>query len=411
MQAPRRLSWLLGLALCACASQELGPSPVPGLIEAGDYARAVEVAAERRDARPDEVTEREHRLATVAWILGRARTAALQERHEDALELVLEAAELEPDVPVVVQWLAKTRGTLADRYLTLAQELASRQDLDGALEAFDAALTYAPDDAAALAGKARVLIIMEYREGRGEEYYRQGVSALRKAWLHQARGQFNYVSKKYIPGFPDAEDRSERVGDLLAVERVAEAKALEESGDYHAAGTAYRLALALDPENVDAQEGSVRIEREIGAKDLLSHAEWLRVRGRFGEAREALDEGAEITQVQGDQFASARIDIEQAEHRLLYDEALRLEHDFQYEEAVSAYGDLIEVAGYYKDAIARRETLQDFIEQAEDLYARAMESGDVEERLDYLRQLRLFWPEYRDVEAQIAALSGEAEPD
>ena len=147
----------------------------------------------------------------------------------------------------------------------------------------------------------------------------------------------------------------------------------------------------------------------MGAKERLDHADWLRLRGRFDEARAALDEGLVLTDVQVDEFASRAIDIDQNEYVLLYDEALRLERDFKYVRAIEAYDELLAVAGYYEDAITRRSTLRGFVHQSEDLYERAQTTDDEQEKISLLRQVQLIWPEYRDVDEQLAKLAPEDE--
>ena len=178
-------------------------------------------------------------------------------------------------------------------------------------------------------------------------------------------------------------------------------------GKFFAAGNEYRIALLFDEENVDAQAGRVRMEREMGAQEQLNHAEWLRLRGRFDEARVALDEGRELTDVQTDAFDSGAIDIDQDQYILLYDEALRLERDFRYGHAIEAYDKLLDVAGYYEDAITRRSTLHGFVVQTKDLYSRAMAAADADEEIALLSQIELIWPEYRDVGQRLRELGAE----
>ncbi len=391
------------LLVPACAAGR-GDSKVPFLVEAGRYAEALTEASERYEETPeDERAEREYRLATVAVHLQRAREATFEEDYEEALAHVLEADRADPENRVVGMWLLKTRRRIADRWLNEAQELASLGELPGAYHAYEQALLHQPENVAAIQGRARTLLRINYRQGMGEAYYKEGVRSLRRFVLGRAAGEFDYTTK-YIPDHEDAEVRAVAVDRLLAEERVAIAEEFEAQGLYWAAGNEFRLALLLDPESPTAQAGRERMEREVGAKEMLDHAEWLRIRERFDEAREAIQEGRALTDAQVDQFLSASIDIDQSVYGLLYAEALRLERDFLYEEAIAKYGELLEVAGYYEDAITRKATLEEFTLLAEDLYARALETQDPEERRRYLNELLLIWPEYRDTEALFAEL-------
>ncbi len=405
-----RLSLLVALACLgsACASGSLEPSPVPGLIESGHYVEALDAAAERHAQRPeDPEVEREYRMATVAVHLQRAREATFDDRDEDALVHIAEAERVDPGNEFVAMWRLKVDRTIANEWLTHAQEFGARGEYANAYAAYEKALSHDPTSPQAQQGLQNVLLLINYRQGRGEEYYKEGVRSLRSYWLHRARVQFDYTTEKYIPDHEDAAQRGEMVDRLLAQERVDIAQEFEDEGLFFAAGNEYRLALLLDPTNAEASVGRERTEREIGATKSLAHADWLRVRERFDEARAELDQGRELTEVQGDRFESAAIDVDQARYQILYDEALRLEHDLRYPEAVEKYTELLAVAGYYEDAITRVETLQDFIARAEDLYASALATDDPAEQLSYLRQLELFWPEYRDVDEWLARLASE----
>jgi len=303
----------------------------------------------------------------------------------------------------------KTKRKVSNLWLDRALLEAGQADLQGAMEAFERALYYDPESIAAVQGIGRVFLLMNYREGRGQAYYREGVRSLRSYWLNEARAKFSFASKKYTPGDKKAVARSKAVEGLLAEERIAQAESFEEDGHYFAAGNEYRLALLLDPESEAADLGRARMELEMGAVEKLEHAEWLRLRGRFDEARVALSEGAELTEAQTGLFEIGVIDIEEEEFQLSYDEARRLEADYQYPEAVDAYELLLAVSGYYQDAITRRSVLLETIAQTEDLYARAMETGESAERLGFLRQIQLVWPEYRDIDDQVTALEAEQE--
>lgn len=54
--------------------------------------------------------------------------------------------------------------------------------------------------------------------------------------------------------------------------------------------------------------------------------------------------------------------------------------------------------------IARRDTLQEYIRLADDLWRRAEAEGGVDGKLMLYRQIQVFWPEYQDLPARIAAL-------
>jgi len=398
------------LLLGACQSHGYDGPSVNELVSSGEYEKAVVVASKLHEAFPDNAEiESEYKTASVAMLLELARRATFRDEDDEALYHLAKAAEIEPENETVQLWQYKTNQKLSSLWLDRALTEAGKADLQGAMAAFERALYYDPESIAAVQGIGRVFLLMNYREGRGQAYYREGVRSLRSYWLNEARAKFSFASKKYTPNDKNAIARSKAVENLLAEERIAQAEEFEEDGHYFAAGNEYRLALLLDPESEAAELGRARMEKEMGAVEKLEHAEWLRLRGRFDEAREALAEGVELTDSQTGLFEIGVIDIEEEEFQLAYDEARRLESDYQYPEAVEAYELLLEDAGYYQDAITRRSVLLATIAQTEDLYARAMETRESSERLGYLRQIELVWPEYRDVDELVKALEAEQE--
>ena len=396
------------LLLGACQSHGYNGPSVPELVANGEYEKAVVVASKLHEAFPDDAeVEEEYRGASVAMLLERARRATFKDQDDEALYHLAQAAEIDPENETVGLWREKTHNKLSNLWLNRAQLFAGRADLEGAMEAFERAIYYDPESLAAMQGIGRMFLLMNYREGRGQEYYREGVRSLRSYWLFQARSKFTFASKKYTPGDKKAGERSKAVENLLAKERISKAKLFEEDGFYFAAGNEYRLALLLDPENEEAQLGRTRMENEMGAVEKLEHAEWLRLRGRFDLAREALSEGAALTESQAGLFEVGVIDIEEEEFQLLYDDARRLESDYQFQDAAKAYEKLLAAAGYYQDAITRRSVLLDTVARTEDLYARALETSDPGERRGFLMEIQLIWPEFKDVDALVKELEAD----
>lgn len=386
-------------------SRELGEIEV--LIRAGDFDAAVARAAElHADDPEDEELARGHRRATVAWLLERGRRATFQENDEEALAYFNEAYHLTPGNPVVRDWIVKTSVKLSDRWLDRAHDLEAQGELTAAREAFERAIGYTPDSPQAIGGAARMLVVENYRRGLGEQYYQDGVRRLREALLLQARQNFSYTTK-YIPGDERAADRTRRVRRQLAGERLAVALNFEAQNLFPAARTEYRIVLLLDPGNPEAEEGLTRAEREGRALAKLELADMLVRKNRLDEARAALDEGLALTEAQVEEFELKRIDIEENALRKLYERGLDHESDFLYEDAVAVYAEILERADYFEDTIARKETLEEYIRLAAELYERLLAVQTEEDQLDILLQIETFWPEYRDVDERLRRLEPE----
>ena len=395
---PIRPSAALLLLAAGCAST-VSKTEIDQKLRQGDFRGAVEGAAARVEANPGDAEAVEaHRQATVMLLLDEGRQLTFQDRDEDALDRFYGARELDPGSKLVSDWIAKTREKLAVRWLDVAYELLASDELGAADEAFQAVLYYRPGDESATAGLERVQIKAEYRRGMGEQYYKDGVNELRDHALNPARGKFEYVWRKYLPEDPRAGRRLSETERAIAEEKIFLAGRFEQMGMYRAARNEFRIALTFDEESTEALEGFERLEREVEARTVLEQADMLVRRGRIDEAEESLRAAIDLSERQRPDFDAALQDLERQRYGAMYDEARTYERDFRFDLAVEAYTRLIEIAGFYDDALTRRDTLEGFIEQAAELYEAAMATEDEEERRSLLMQIEIFWPEYRDVE-------------
>ena len=388
---------LLALALfVACQTAETERS-VGELFRAGEYEEALALARTEVEATPDDpYATSVERMAEVGLLLDRARDLSLAGEHPAALEALFEADAVAPGHPVVVEWIQKVVRELTDATLLAASKASIEGDYERSVELYERALVFAPDEERAKAGIARSLLLINYREGLGEQYYVQGVRSLREYWLGRASTEFA-ISEKYEPDDPRNLERREQVAGLLAEDRVLMAEDMEQRGMVHAARNEYRMALLFDPDNATAQLGIERMDTEVAAREQLGEAERLRLRGEFEAAAEALDEGAALTASQTQDFASARIDLDEARWAELYREALDAEADGRYARAVKSFDLLLQETGFYEDAVQRRKTLLDMITLAEKLYGEFQKAKDPEVKRQKLEQIAVFWPEYRDV--------------
>jgi tetratricopeptide (TPR) repeat protein len=416
MQIPAALSFpalvaLLGLAAaCSSTRDTEGDDSVPWLVRHGRYQEAVELAAERAERDPDDPeTVEDHRLASAAWHMDRGRRLAFEGRNEEALVAFAEAKAIAPEQVVIDVWIGAARERLADTWLERGLERHNAEDLEGAVECYEKALALVPDHDPTRETLARALLQQNFRRGMGEEYYDDGVRALDRYFLHEAHSLFTYVLK-YEPKNDRAHERGDQTQELLAAERATMAAELEERGDYAASRNEFRLALLLAPQLEAAQEGLERMQREEKAAELLRECDRLALQGRFEEAEQRLAQASELSERQTEEIEAHRTDLHQARLERLYEDARTLESDWRYEEAVAAYGKLLEREPFFRDAIARRDTLQSYVEQAAELYAKYEAAASDEERLTYLRQIAVFWPEYRDVKLRLSQLEGTA-PD
>jgi tetratricopeptide (TPR) repeat protein len=373
-------------------------------VDHGDFDEAVRMAAKAAEENPDDpVLQQLHRDASVAWLLDQGRRATFADDDDEALRLFNHALELDPQSAEAQDWLAKTNRKLATRWLEIALELHAKDDIEAALTAYEHALEYMPADKDALTGRGLSLLILNHREGLGRKYFNEGLHALADYWLEQARSRFAY-SRKYQPEDTRTRDRKKQVDTLLAVQRLALGREFENKLKFGAARNEYRIALLLDPASEDAKAGLVRSNIEMEVRRKLETAGMDIVRGRYDHATRLVEEATALTSQQKDMCDGKLAAIREARFEKAYREALALERDYQYEEAVKKYGELLAQADFYKDVITRKDTLEEYMRLATDLYARAQAESDATKKLELLRQISVFWPEYKDVAAQIKAL-------
>jgi tetratricopeptide (TPR) repeat protein len=399
----------LALALLgACASTDpYAPrSEVDRLVRKGEYVRAVELARERVDAKPGDPALREQwRLASIALLLDQGRQLSFADRDDEALAKFLAACELGPEVRQAIEWRESQLDKLADLWVTQAIEWHNKDELSKASERYEKALTYRPDDSRAKNGLGRVLVQLNYRRGMGEKYYKGGLEALADYWLDQASHHFS-ATGKYDSENERATRRRAQADTLRADDRVLQAADFEEQGQFGAARNEYRFATLFDPEHKAALEGLERTKKEEQAAEFLRECERSILRRKFEDAAASLDKGVAMTARQGDAFAAARERLHEARLQVDYEVARALEVDYQYEAASAAYAAIVSAShqGFFKDAIARRDTLEDLIQKAASLYERAQTEADSAAKMKLLEQVQLVYPEYRDTQAQLRAL-------
>jgi len=403
---PRHTLVLLAALLVApgCSSNR-SKDEVVRLIRAEDYDAALALAAERaEDAPNDEEAQLLHRDATVAWLIEQGRTALFDRRLEDALDEFNHALALSPKNATVGRWIQKTRDELTRLWLDRGIEFLQAEQFDRAIQAYELAEYYTPRDTEALFGATRVLFLINYRRGMGDDYYNQGVRAVHEHFLTQARHKFA-AAGKYNDDDPTARERKERVESALAEERLHVARGLEEKGNFGAAQIEYRIILKVEPGNEEALAGLERMDAEVAAARMLDEADMLIRQNRFDEALERLEAGRALTKVQEDHFGRLAGEIEVAHWESLYQRGLNEERDFRYDEAIATYGELLSEAEFYEDAARRKATLEEYVQRAETLYAELEAAQTPAEESAILRQFELFWPEYKDVGLRIAALA------
>jgi tetratricopeptide (TPR) repeat protein len=412
---------LFASALLVACNSTGGAKPnerdVAWLVQHGRYEQAVRVAAEESAKNPDDDKAKDAwRLASVAWRLEQGRRLSFVGQDVEALEHFDAAQELAPEAPQVQAWISATQDKLASRWVDRAIEAHASDDLDEAVRCYEVALAYRADHRLAGEGLGRALLQLNYRRGMGDSYYERGTRALNEYWLEQAAHHFS-STLKYDEN-ERAEHRRSQTATLRAENRALIAGDLEETGQYAAARNEYRIATLFDPEHAESLAGLERMKIEERAAEHLREADRRIMKGDFAGAEKEIDLGEALTQRQAAVFAGERERLIEARLTARYETARAIESDHRFEEAIVSYDALLESSplGYFRDVIARRDSLQDSVTRAQALYEQALATEEVLKRAQLFRQVLLVYPEFRDArqrlaEAEAAAAAAEVAPE
>jgi tetratricopeptide (TPR) repeat protein len=407
------VSALLAAALAgACASDGAARRDVNWLVQHGRFEEAVRVASARhRESPGDPRAEEEWRLASAAYLIEQGRRLSFQDKDLEALEKFDAACEIAPGLEQATAWREATLDKLATQWVLVAIEWHASDNLPEAERCYEKALEFRPDDPRAKSGLARVLFQLNYRVGKGNKYYEEGIQALDEHWLDQASRNFA-ATHKYDEHNERAAERRKATDTLRAEERNLIAEDYELQGLYAAARNEYRIALLLDPDHPVAREGLARNQREEEAAELLREAGRKILKREFDAADELLAEGEAKTAKQHEAFLAERELLLQERLRARYETARALEADNRYDDAIAAYTALLELSNNqgYEDTFARRDTLLDLIERAERYYAAAQATTDPAEQRSLLQQLMVVHPDYRDAKQWLQRLEAAAQP-
>ncbi len=410
-----RLLTAAALLLSACASSNSTDEQllleVQTLTRSGDYkaaARAAEAAQGQipADSPLQEQLTRAAVEVSIASGLEVVRTLSFSDQDEEALEMLAELEERFPGEPMLEAWRRLIQRKQADYWFEIARTAMATGQFEAARIAYERAMNYEPDHTLAPAGLARVQLLEDYRAGLAEDYCCNGVRDLTEQRLDESENSFE-KSRRYDAESERTRRRITEVRREKAEGRVAYAEQLVGDRRYAAARAEYAEASRLDPESevIAAALVAMRVEAEVAA--LLSEAESFVLRSEFEEAELLIAEASERTVLQADVVEATRDRIGMTRVDLLYQRALDLEHDFLFDEAIKLYSEVLEGRDFYEDARARLEALETYVAEAARLYAEVQASVDPATKLEKLRQIEAFWPEYEDILAQISALDGE----
>lgn len=378
------------------------------LTRAQAYVEAAEASVRLVEDTPTdspryERAQEAQRTVSLASQLEHARALSLKGDDVESLDILTSLKLQYPNSSQVAAWHERTRRKLADKWFGVAREALASETFDAARAAYKRVLEYDPNHPVAGLSLDDLQRLEEYRAELADGYYNSGVRGVVERNLSEARGSFQ-KGLKYDPENDKARRRISEVDRERAIARVASAEKLLNDKLYAAAALEYATAARLDPESEEIKASLENLRAEAKAYALKSEAEFQILRGEIDRAEGLLKEGAGMTTLQAKDFEKAILGIDEARIEKRYQDALDMEHDFQFAEAIVAYKGLLASRDFYKDTRARIDALEGYIASAERIYAEAAEASSDETKLELLQQIDLFWPEYSDVAEQIRSI-------
>lgn len=404
------------LVLASCAS---GPSAsrrrlddIVKMTRAAQYRQAAAASVELLEALDEgsplhaEVKQVQSEISLASG-LSVARTYLLADRNEDALSILKELDAAHPDSTIVDDWRTRVEIKIADEYFDDARYALGSGSFDAAREAYAKSVEFDPSRMVVQDLLAELDRVEAWRKEVAEGYYYKGVGNLVDGRFRESVGDFGKV-KKYRENPERATRRISEVNRQLAQFRVKSAEQLVADGRFAAAAKEYVEAARLDPESEEIARNLKALRSEALAQQMLFEARSMILRGELDEGRKKLDEAKELTALQVEAFDAEIASIAERRVRTSYEGAIGFEHDFQFEKAVTAYESILEDRDYYKDVRARIDALTDKIARAKRLYGEFEAATTDADRLEILRQIEVFWPDYRDIPSRIQALAKSA---
>lgn len=408
---------LLALLALACASGPRGAEAriesIQSLTRDGDYVRAARASVQLLDELDQSSALRPQVVALQAEIsvasgLETVRQMVFDGREVEALPVVEELKAAHPDVEAIDAWMERVRTKIADGWFEKARVAVAEERFDDARRAYAKSVEFDPTRIVVQNLLTELDRVEVWRAEVAEEVYFSGVGHLVDGRLLEAAGDFGKVGK-YREQPTRARQRVSEVNVLLAQARVASAAALVADGHFSAAAKEFEEAARLNPNSDRIAADLERMRAEARANQMLIEGRSMILRGELERGAVELTAGLELTELQKDVFQKELDGIGERRVQAAYDRALGLEHDFRFEQAVTAYEAILESRDFFKDCRARIDVLEDKIAEAERLHAEAAQAEDEATELSLLRQIEVFWPDYSDIPDRIRALTKKSD--
>ncbi len=393
--------------LCACGSGRARLRSSEQYYERANYYQAYKEAELARDLDPDDrEIDRQYWKTRTASMLERGQELVFFDRDREALQEFERVLVTEPENRIALRWIEKTKGKLADAAAQRGVEALMAEDLEGALLAFNEALSTVQNQPEALAGLKSVEEIWTKRRGKAKDAYLEGVRALAERLFAQTEYRM-LIALRNDPGLEEAKAPQRMAQERLAERRYEEAQAIEKARRFGAALKEYTdiATSAPDLPGLTQRIEAMKVEVDVEAK--MREAELMILRGQHDAATEILKACYEKTVASKGEVSEVMLLARERGFEARYLGAKDLELRNDYAGALTAYQAIATDWPGYRDVAARISGLSASIELATKAYDSAVEAegkGDLKRAIDQFTEALLYHPGFRDAERRIREL-------
>lgn len=376
------------------------------LYRLGDYAHALRAYQEQAAENPS--PELDVRIAdTRAWILlEHAREAMFRGQPHIGLSLLETLEQVYPGHKESANLREYACERIAEDLVEVGYEALASEDPLHALDLFNEALAWSPENEAASKARQSASHLASIRQSRGEQYYFQALAELEEGNELHARRSFQHAAK-YLAETAAAE-QYDALSRALAEESRLRGDAFFRAGLMGSAWAEYRAANRLAPGVFPAVLDRIaEMESYYAAHGLAVRAEVAALGDRFELARGRIADGRAEQAAEAAEFEVVEALIEEREQADWYRKARSLELDNRVAGAAGLYRKLAAANAHFADIDERLSRAEQRLSQASTAYDSALaaqERGDHAAARQHLLDAIRLASDYKDARERLRDL-------
>lgn len=370
--------------------------------------------AEHHGGTGDKTLTAKIREAYLASQVATAQNLIFTGEYVRANEILQQLSAEAPESPTVQFWYRKSEKDLSRKLTEDGKERMGVREYAAAIELFEKALRFDPQNRDAKDTLDRAKTIQKWRAEKGELLWKGGLRAISEGLPEVAESKLSAV-EEYTSLHADVGDYLSEVRTVVGDNYYRMASSLEKDGQWFAALEQYKKAKTYKASPAGIDDAIARVEKEVKADQLVNAGKSALARDEFDSARDKLKKAFDMTTAKENRIAieAALAEVSEKQNATEHQAAVDLELEGKLAESIEAFRRLDQRAPAFNDTRERIDRLTrqltDAIANYKDGLAK-FESGDIlgaRAKLKAALFLQPFMPEARaklkEVDAAIAA--------